>query len=228
MHLSGPRYKLPLLLAALVTTSTARADSAIDPYGQAMRRSSVAPLRFERVGNVEYESEPSSDADGSSSRVVSTASYDEAVAVNDSSHRSPDLPISLTPPTERADRTAGRPESASPAGALTTVLSSLAVVVGLFLLVMWCSRRAQPKGMNVLPKEVVEVLGRATLAGRQTLNLVRVGNKLILLSAAPGTAETLTEITDPIEVDRLCGLCQQHQPGSITATFRQVLHGSKA
>jgi hypothetical protein len=34
--------------------------------------------------------------------------------------------------------------------------------------------------------------------------------------------ETLTEITDPLEVDRLAGLCQQTRPDSATTMFRQV------
>ena len=74
-----------------------------------------------------------------------------------------------------------------------------------------------------MPGEVVEVLGRAPLANRQQIHLLRCGNKLLLVSVTPTGAETLTEITDPMEVDRLAGLCQQAQPGSATAAFRKVL-----
>jgi hypothetical protein len=55
------------------------------------------------------------------------------------------------------------------------------------------------------------------------MQLIRLGNKLILLSVTPSGAETLTEITDIDEVNRLAGLCQQGRSGSISATFRQVL-----
>jgi flagellar biosynthetic protein FliO len=103
------------------------------------------------------------------------------------------------------------------------VLGSLAVVLGLFFLVAWLTRRVRPKGSQSLPKEAVEVLGRLPLAGRQQMHLVRVGGKLLLVSVSPTGAETLTEITDPAEVERLAGLCQMSQPGSISATFRQVL-----
>ena len=37
----------------------------------------------------------------------------------------------------------------------------------------------------------------------------------------PGV-ETLTEITEPEEVDRLAGICRQAHPDSTTAAFRQV------
>jgi len=35
--------------------------------------------------------------------------------------------------------------------------------------------------------------------------------------------ETLSEVTDPLEVDRLLGLCKQTQPNSVTNTFRSLL-----
>jgi len=110
----------------------------------------------------------------------------------------------------------------SPANAVTTVITSLAVVLGLFGIIVWFARRANPKGYATLPGEVVETLGRAPLSGRQEMHLVRVGNKLLLLSVTQTGAETLTEISDPAEIDRLAGICQQNQPGSITASFREV------
>jgi flagellar biogenesis protein FliO len=103
-----------------------------------------------------------------------------------------------------------------------TVAGSLAFVLGLFLLVAWVMRRTTPGATALLPKEVVEVLGRALLASRQQLHLLRCGHKLLLVSATPAGVETLTEITDPVEVDRLAGLCQQTRPDSATTMFRQV------
>ena len=73
-----------------------------------------------------------------------------------------------------------------------------------------------------MPTEVVEVLGRTPLGSRQHAHLVRCGNKLLLVSLSAAGAETLTEVTDPIEVDRLAGLCRQSQPHSATATFRHI------
>ena len=63
---------------------------------------------------------------------------------------------------------------------------SLAVVLGLFFALVWVFRRAAPKGSTLLPGEVVEVLGRAPLAGRQSMHLLRCGNKLLLVSVTPG------------------------------------------
>ena len=109
------------------------------------------------------------------------------------------------------------------ASSMVTSLASLAVVLGLFFAVAWAMRRGMPPGAAVLPREAVEVLGRTPLTPRQQAHLVRCGNKVLLVYLAQGVAETLTEITDPLEVDRLVGLCRQAHPQSTTASFRQIL-----
>lgn len=117
----------------------------------------------------------------------------------------------------------GRFRQSSTGEAVTKVVTSLAVVLGLFLLGMLLLRRGNARRGGTLPGEVVQTLGRAPLSGRQEMHLVRVGNKLLLLSVTPTGAETLTEITEPEEIDRLAGICRQNHPDSITASFREIL-----
>ena len=125
-----------------------------------------------------------------------------------------------TPVPERIPSTA---RDQSSVGTLVTVSSSLAIVLAVFFLVAWVSRRTAPNGLAPLPAEVVESLGRAPLIGRQQAQLLRVGKKLVLVSITPSGVETITEITDLAEVDRLASLCQQTRPGSITDSFRNIL-----
>jgi flagellar biogenesis protein FliO len=101
--------------------------------------------------------------------------------------------------------------------------ASLAVVLGLFFILAWFLRRSMPKSMTRLPTEAVEQLGRAPLAGKQNIHLLRVGGKLLLVVVTPFGAETLTEITEPSEVERLCALCKGSGVHGPTAEFRQVL-----
>jgi flagellar biogenesis protein FliO len=129
-------------------------------------------------------------------------------------------PLRLTPPGRAATQEAGR--GAGRAGSLVTIGGSLALVVGLFLVFAWILRRTAPRGAAPLPAEVVEVLGRTVLAGRQQIQVLRFGRKLLLVSVTPAGSETLSEITDPDEVTRLLGFCQQSRPGSTTSAFRQV------
>lgn len=138
-------------------------------------------------------------------------------------------PMPLPPRSKQQVRaTVAKGESNSTSRALVTVVSSLAVVLAVFFAFVWLTRSAAPRGMAPLSKEVVESLGRAPLLGRQQMQLIRVGNKLILLSVTATGADTLTEITDPVEVDRLSGLCRQAQSGSISDSFRQVLAQASA
>ncbi|MBN1909987.1 MAG: flagellar biosynthetic protein FliO [Pirellulales bacterium] len=127
-------------------------------------------------------------------------------------------PVPLPGPSAKGSKIVGN----AGLGALATTGGALGVVLGLFLLMAWLMRRAAPRGTGALPNEAFEILGRAPLANRQQVHLLRCGRKLLLVSVTQVGAETLTEITDPVEVDRLAGLCQQTKPGSSTSTFRQV------
>ena len=112
----------------------------------------------------------------------------------------------LTPPSSKTHTDAGKrpggPQSA------VTLAGSLALVLGVFFLVVWLFRRALPQGRGLLPPEAFEVLGRAPLANRQQAQLLRCGNKLLLVCVGAAGAETLTEITDPAEVERLVEVCR--------------------
>ena len=155
-------------------------------------------------------------------RVDSTGSQPLSPAAETTATRRDDsLPL-LPPESDAQPDGVGSGGYRGGAGSAVTVIGSLAIVLGLFLLLAWVLRRASPASMMNLPSEVVEVLGQLQLPGRQQVQLLRCGTKLLLVSVTPAGAETLTEITDPDEVNRLAGLCQQARPGSSTATFRQV------
>jgi flagellar biogenesis protein FliO len=183
--------------------------------------------------------EPSRD--GSNGDTVQRATYQTPTAARsfgDSSgraaapappHRAEAMPINAAVREDTgADRNVphnGRrdlPPAPSAGPAIISMLGSLAIVLGLFFALVWFMRRGLPKGSRVLPSDVVEVLGRAPLAARQQMHLVRFGHKLLLVSVSAGGAETLSEIIEPAEVDRLAGICQQAQPNSATNAFRQV------
>jgi flagellar biogenesis protein FliO len=131
--------------------------------------------------------------------------------------------LKLAPRSETSHQHGKKPSAPTPSSALTTVAGSLALVLGLFLVIAWCTRRFSPAGATILPKEAVELLGRTSLAARQQAHLVRIGNKLLLVAISPGGAETLTEITEPTEVEHLTALCRRGQPTSSTVAFRQAL-----
>jgi len=103
-----------------------------------------------------------------------------------------------------------------------STVAALALVVGLFLLCVWLLRRSTRRSTAPLPAEVVSVVGRVPLGARQFAELLRVGNKLVLVSLTPTGALPLTEVSDPTEVNRVLGLCQQYDPHSTTKAFEDV------
>ncbi|HEX4146398.1 MAG TPA: flagellar biosynthetic protein FliO [Pirellulales bacterium] len=115
-----------------------------------------------------------------------------------------------------------------PTVAWPVVVGSLSGVIGLFLIVAWLMRRGSPRAGGLLPREVVEVLGRAPLADRRQMQLLRLGNKLVLIAVSPTGIDTLAEITDPAEVDRLTGFCYQGHPNSSTVAFHKVFKSFEA
>lgn len=111
----------------------------------------------------------------------------------------------------------------SPWTTLFSVGFSLGIVVCLFLGVAWVAKKSMPAGSSRLPNEVVEVLGRSTIAPRQQVYVLRFGRKLLLVSQQPGQTQTLSEITDEEEVIRLAGICEANSPRSATRAFSDVL-----
>ncbi len=90
---------------------------------------------------------------------------------------------------------------------VTRVLGSLAIVVGGYLGFVWLTRKLGTGGSQGLPQEVVEVLGQSPFGPKKSLQLVRLGSKLLLLMNNSDGTQTVGEITDPHEVEYLVSLC---------------------
>jgi flagellar biogenesis protein FliO len=154
-----------------------------------------------------------SDAQSVSPDVV-TASLNEKIPAQ------PQTP--LLPPKSRSEQTS--PKSGGSLSAFLSMGSSLLVVLGLFLGLAWLYRKSVGNTAGGgLPKGVLQVLGRTTLAPRQQLVLLRFGSKLVLVSQLHGETRTISEIADPLEVDQLTGLCESSRPGSVSQSFREIL-----
>ncbi len=109
-------------------------------------------------------------------------------------------------------------------GNMQTTGAALAIVVGLLCICAWFFRRSVPRSTSPLPQEAVRALGRTQLAPRQFIQLLQVGNKLVLVSVTSERTDPITEVTEPAEVDRILGLCMRDHSASTTAEFQQVLN----
>ncbi len=114
---------------------------------------------------------------------------------------------------------------------LLTTVFALMVVLAAFMAFAMFTRRAWNVTKGTLPKQVFEVLGKTTYAPRQQMMVVRFGHKVLLVNHEQGNVQTLSEIDEPQEVDRIVGVFEQQSSNSISNSFGQVLsqvmHGSR-
>ena len=96
-------------------------------------------------------------------------------------------------------------------------------MIGLFVLTAVLLRKKGKSHAGTLPAEAFALLGVAPLPGRSVAHLLRLGNKLVLVAVAPEGVQPLAEVTDPIEVDRIAGLCSSTTLHGPAAEFQQVL-----
>jgi len=105
---------------------------------------------------------------------------------------------------------------------LFSVGGSLFVVIAAFFLLAALLRKVSPKGNRPLPTEAFECLGRYHLTQKHPLQVLRMGNRIVLVSVMPDGVSTLAEITDPDEVVSFLGLCRRFDSNSATAMSRKI------
>ena len=99
-------------------------------------------------------------------------------------------------------------------GGLVSTLFSLGLVLGLFLATAAIAHRyMKPPVKQELPSSVMEVLGSISLPTqpRQQAILMRLGQRVLLLSSHAGQTCTLAEFTDPDEVALLLAQCKNQR-----------------
>ena len=130
-------------------------------------------------------------------------------------------PLPLAP---RGRASANESTGAAPSvgRAIATVASSLAVVAGLLIVVTWFARRYHP-AVKGLPPELFLHLGTTNIAGRQTMHVMRFGDKLLLVAASPSGLRSLAELTNLEDVERLTALCGPTSSNPIASTFQRVV-----
>jgi flagellar biogenesis protein FliO len=107
-----------------------------------------------------------------------------------------------------------------------TAVSALAVVVGLILILSRIFRRHTPLLGQGLPSEALEVLGRRFLDQRQSIVLVRIGSRILVVGSSTAGMQGLGELSDPVEVDLIAGLCRGNKAGGgLGASFLSMLSG---
>jgi flagellar biosynthetic protein FliO len=101
-------------------------------------------------------------------------------------------------------------------------LVSLAVVLAAIAGVSLLLRRLVPS-VRAMNGGAIEVLGRNHLAPKQSLTLVRVGRRIVLVGVTPERLSTLCVIDDPEEVAELVGSAAGERASSEASGFDRAL-----
>ncbi len=149
------------------------------------------------------------------------------------------MPKEQTPAAGRAAEGSGSAGAVLWSNPIVRTTGSLAIVLGLILLLAAVAKRASQKngglaqalGGGSRPAGIIEVLGRYPIARGQTLILLKVDRRVLLLGqtagklrGASGALATLCEIEDAESVASILGKVAEHEGESHGARFQSLLH----
>jgi flagellar biogenesis protein FliO len=134
-------------------------------------------------------------------------------------------PIELKRSTGQGDSASKQLPNTSNSFSLWTVVVATSFVLVLILGLARLLRKHVPAANSTLPLEALEVLGKRHLDARQRIYVIRCGHRILLVGATQDSLTTLTEITDPVEVDSVAGLCQQaSQETNVVQAFKHLFN----
>lgn len=107
-------------------------------------------------------------------------------------------------------------------GWLLNTLAALGVTIGLMLVLRALVLRSTGRSTSKVNASVVEVLSRTTLAPRNQVMLLRVGQRVLVVSESTNGVQLLADIHEPEEVAALLTTVNAGRPGSQSKNFDQV------
>ncbi|GEM_PF-2667534 len=141
--------------------------------------------------------------------------------------REDQAPAKVLPPRSTqpgsARSTSHRTTLHMPEGAWQTI-GALGVVVGLIVLLRTLMTRfGGPLGRARAPSGIVEVLGRYPLTRSQTLLLLKVDRRILLLAQTPQGLTTLSEMSDAEQVASLVQRIRNDRGDSFAKQFERLI-----
>jgi flagellar biogenesis protein FliO len=107
-----------------------------------------------------------------------------------------------------------------------TAVGALVVVIGLILILARIFRRHAPLFSQALPTEALEILGRRFLDQRQSIVLLRIGSRILVVGSSAAGLQGIGEVSDPVEVDLIAGMCRgTRNSQKLSTSFLSLLKG---
>lgn len=108
-------------------------------------------------------------------------------------------------------------------GWLLSTLASLGVVLAIVFGIRWVLKRGGVVTPSVSSGSVVEVLSRTTVAPRSHVVLLRVGQRILVVSDSSAGMRTLASVHDAEEVAELLGAVDSAKSTSMSQNFGSVM-----
>jgi len=129
-----------------------------------------------------------------------------------------------------APDTAAAPSGESPApdspvdatgknGSMFRMMVGLILVLALIFLCLYLFRRFMPQSKLFCTNRSIQIVARSAINTRQSLCLVRLGKRLLLVGLSPNHMAILDKIDQPEEISLIEGLVSAGQNESISNTF---------
>jgi flagellar biogenesis protein FliO len=208
-HQRCRRASLLLVLCAGIFVAAARADAQTqsrDPYPASASDNSRAAVRRPALPEGQ--------------EAIATPVVATPAAPNRTSHHKTWKEVSRTHNEEKSR------DASSPSFSPWTAFGALAMVICLILILARIFRRHAPLFSQALPAEALEVLGRRFVDQRQSIVLLRIGSRILVVGSSAAGLQGIGELTDPVEVDLIAGMCRGTRTGyGIGSSFLSLLRG---
>jgi flagellar biogenesis protein FliO len=83
------------------------------------------------------------------------------------------------------------------------MVGALIAVLGVFMVLLWLTKKIQGPSRTMMSKQTLELLGQKQINKFHCLHLIRLGQRILLVSASDRGVTCLSEINDPVEVAQL-------------------------
>lgn len=124
-----------------------------------------------------------------------------------------------------ASSDAGLTETSTSYGDMMKIMLSLAAVIAVIALAVWGFKRFAPRTASMFASENLKVVSRTYLGPKQAIYLVKAPGCLLVIASTQEKISLLSEIKDPVEIERVIGAAHAASSKSQTRIFTNVLSG---
>lgn len=130
----------------------------------------------------------------------------------------------LVPDSDPANESKQLGEFSNNGSWVLNTITALGVVIGLIIAMRLAMNKLSGRAVMGGRTGIVEVLSRTSISPRNQVMLLRLGQRIIVVSEGPTGVRTLANLDDPDEVANLLTSISASRPGSITQSFNQLLN----